>query len=362
MIERVTAREVLSETRRVLGLAVEDTGSVDDALLAGLLRRSAGVQCPCSRATLRASVLECTRALAGDVADLPGRIDDAIEALTVGGDLLELDDVVTEDDEVRQTWVFAAPPGFVVRPTGTAYLFGVVRDQDVFLPSSLSKRVTHDGFARFIEARPGEGLADELREQGLQEISEGAWLKSPRAESPGDMLRRADRHLGQQAPITAVDDLKILDPARPVRYYAGRWVVPGSHSGTFVARRPQDFGAARWCLVRLKAGVPTRVLDLPFESSRWRGCDAAWHLQMAMDHCRQCPQRYRRRVGAHGIRFDFYSPLPQWSQRRLMVFGEVLPRDRSLLSYCLPAAEARTEEKFLHERLWLAPTEDSDRE
>ncbi len=158
VIVSVTASEVLAGCRRTLGLPEQHGGIVDDVLLAGLLRRSAGMHCPCSRATLRASVLECTQALSTDHAALPQRIDDAIEALTLGGDLLELDDVATEDSEVRQTWLFATPPGFVIRPNGAAFLFGVVPDQDAFLPSSLGIRVLHDGFARSIEPRPGENL------------------------------------------------------------------------------------------------------------------------------------------------------------------------------------------------------------
>ena len=359
MIERVTASEVRGGCRRAIGLPEQDGESVDDVLLGGLLRRGAGIHCPCSRATLRASVLECTRALAADEAGLAQGIDDAIEAITVGGDLLELDDVVTEDSEVRQTWVFAAPPGFVMRSSGRAFLFGVVPDQDTFLPSSLGTRVVHDGCTRSIDARPGEDLAAELREQGLQQLSESIWLKSPRAVPPADMLSRVERFLAQQPAITTIDNLKILDSTRSVGYYPDRWVAPTSQTGTFVSRRPQEFGASMWCLVRLDAGVPARLLDLPFEHTRWRACDAAWHLQMAIDHCRHSPQRYRRRVETRGVRLDFLSPLPQWSQRRLMVFGEALRRDRSLLSYRLPPAEAGIEERFLQERLWLAPMEDA---
>ena len=359
MIERVTAGEVLAGCRRTLGLSDRGDGSIDDVLLAALVRRSAGMHCPCSRATLRASVLECTQALADD-ASRSQRIDDAIEALTVGGDLLELDDVVTEDSDVRQTWVFAAPPSFVVRPNDTAFVFGVVPDQDTFLPSVLGNRVQHDGFTRTIESHPDENLADELREQGLQEFSESVWHKSPRRESPDDFLRRVDKCLERQAPTATIDDLKILDSTRPVTYYPGRWVIPTNQTGTFVSRRPQEFGAPMWCLVRLEDGVPVRLLDLPFEKTRWRACDAAWHLQMAIDHCRHNPQQYRRRPETRGVRFDFFSPLPQWSQRRLMVFGNSMPPEKSLLSYLVPSAQAETEEKFLQDRLWLSQTEDSE--
>ena len=151
-----------------------------------------------------------------------------------------------------------------------------------------------------------------------------------------------------------IHDLKILDSSRPVTYYRGRWVDPTDHDGPFVARRPQEFGAPIWCLVELRNGDPVCLLDLPLARTRWRGCDSAWHLQMAIDHDRGTPQLYRRRVDRDIVRFDFFSPLPQWSQRRLMILGRPVARDRCLFSYLLPADEADAEEAFLQESLWLS--------
>ena len=87
-------------------------------------------------------------------------IDDAIEALVVGGDLLELADVVIDDSEVRQTWVFAAPPTFVARPSGSVFLIGIIADQDTFLPSTLAERVLHRGCTRVLEPQPDENLTE----------------------------------------------------------------------------------------------------------------------------------------------------------------------------------------------------------
>ncbi len=354
MIERVSATKVLADCRRKLGMPVGEKVALDDATLAALGRRSAGVHCPCSRATLRASLLECTRGLPAAYDSPPEAADEAIEALIVGGDLLELNDVVTEDSNVRQTWVFAAPPGFVVRPSGSVFLFGVVPDQDSFLPSTLSGRVIYRGATRLLEPRPGEDLPHELSELGLQQLSDGAWLKSPRPEDPASLVARHQQLLARENPVTEVPDLQILDSARPVAYYRGRWGKPTNQDGMFVARRPQEFGAPAWCLVDLRSGAPVRLLDLPLKQTRWRACDAAWHLQMAIDHCNDRPQCYRRRADNGGVRFDFFSPLPQWSQRRLMILGRPVPRDRSLLSYVLPANEADTEETFLQQNLWLS--------
>ena len=275
MIARVTATDVLAGCRHTLGMPSGQNVVLDDALLAALTRRSAGIHCPCSRATLRASLLECLHGLPTDYDSLPEAVERVIEALIVSGDLLELADVVIDDSDVRQTWVFSAPPSFVVRPSGSAFLLGIVPDQDSFLPSTLTGRVLPRGYTRVLEPLPGEDLPRQLRELGLQQLSDSAWLKSPRTEDPADLLGRHQRLLASQPPITGIPDVQILDSARPVTYYRGRWTDPKDQEGMFVARRPQEFGAPIWCLVELKGGEPIRLLDLPLARTRWRGCDAA---------------------------------------------------------------------------------------
>ena len=360
VISEVTTQDVLAGCRQVLGLPESSDATLDDTLLAALSRRSAGILCPCSRTTLRTALLESLQGLGNDEAAMPDRIDAVLEGLTVGGDLLELNDVATVDPAVKGTWVFAAPPSFVISHGGSIFLAGTVPDQDTFLPPSLASRILHRGITRIIEPLTGEDLAGELRDQGLQELSESVWLKTPKAEAADEMLSSMERRLAAMPPSGTIGNLEILDPARPVRYYRGRWVSPAQkHSGSFVARRPQDYGAPIWCFVTLERGVPVRLLDLPLKKTRWRGCDVAWHLQMAIDRCRAAPQLYRRLPGGNEVRFDFFSPLPQWSQRRLMIFGRPAPREGSLISYWLPADIAEHEERFLQERLWFTPINDS---
>ena len=360
MITKVEPGDVLSECRQVLGLKEDPHSPVDDVLLAALARRTAGIHCPCSRSTLRASLLECLQFLVSNE-ELPSeRIDSVIEGLVVSGDLLELNDVVAEDPDAKGSWVFAASPGFVLRPSGDIFLFGIVSDQDVFLPGHLGLRLKHEGFTRVIMPEENENLVAQLSEQGLRQFSEAEWLKKPEKETPEKMLSRFEEKLRSQPPSGDIEDLKILDPEKSVNYYNGRWTAPQDHTGQFVARRPREFGAQIWCFVDMDAGGVIRLLDLPIEKSCWRGCDEAWHLQMAIDRCRGEPQLYRRRPDAKGVRLDFFSPFPKWSQRRLEIFGSLIPRQKSLMSYLLPRSEAETEERFLKEYLWLSPSPDSD--
>ena len=362
VITQVNARNVLAGCRQTLGLPEEPEGFIDDVLIAALLRRTAGYHCPCSCTTLRASVLDSLRLLSKgkDEMSLFDQIDIVIEGLIAGGDLIELNDVVTYDPEAKGTWVFAAPPSFIVRPSGSIFLLGIVPDQDVFLPESLASRISYVGLTRMIAPLPVEDLPGELSEQGLQQLSQDTWLKSPKAERSEDLLERFRRQLAEQPPSGVVNDLQIIDTVQSITYYRGRWTSPGEQTGAFVARRPQEFGTPIWCFTELKAGMVVQLLDLPLKKSRWRGCDVAWHLQMAIDHCHHSPQVYRCRHEGNGVRLDFFSPLPQWSQRRLMILGRPLPRKSSLMSYQLPSTEAETEEAFLQNRLWLSRLQNSD--
>ncbi len=360
MIFEIHAADVIAASRKILGLSTNPDNPIDDPFLASLLRRTAGILCPCSRAALRSALSESLQYLAEEQNTLSDRISGAIERLIIGGDLLELSDVSTDDPLAKGTWVFAAPPSFVIRSGGTIFLTGIVPDHDTFLPHALASRVVDEGFTRILVPGPDEDLPGELSELGLQELSEAVWLRSPRAQSPESLIGGMETRLASQPYSGEIENLEILDPSMPVAFYRGRWTRPKALSGTFVARRPQEFGSPIWCFVRVTDGSAERLVDLPVTRSRWRGCDVAWHLQMAIDHCRGNPQRYRRRQTGAGVRLDFFSPLPQWSERRLMIFGRSVPRERSLLSYLLPADQAGTEEQFLRDMLWLVPSEDSE--
>lgn len=358
VITRVEAADVLVGCRQMLGLSESPESTrelADEVLLAALVRRSAGIHCPCSGATLRAALLDSLALLTQDETSLADRIDAAIEGLIVGGDLLELNDVATDDPEVKGTWLFAAPPAFVRRPSGSIFLLGVIADHDTFLPPSLASRVRHEGLTRTMAPEPDEDFAADLRAHGIRELTERAWLKAPTGEEPHALLERYKRELGLQPPSGTIDDLRVLDPTRPVTYYNGRWAKAEDRTGIFVARRPQQYGAALWCLAELKTGAAVRILDLPLSGTRWRGCDVAWHLQMATDFCHGTPQLYRRQELGDQVRFDFFSPLPQWVQRRLMILGRSVHPNRSLMSYQLPRVEADSEESFLKKELWLVP-------
>ncbi|EDQ34544.2 hypothetical protein HPDFL43_00065 [Hoeflea phototrophica DFL-43] len=355
MISVVTPKNILCYCRSLLELRGEDHG-INDNFLAAMLRRTAGSLCPCSRAVLRAVLVESLGHLDDEPSTLPTRIEALIDDLIVVGDLLELTEVTTGEDEAKGTWVFAAPPSFVERKSGNIFLTGIVPDQDRWLPENIRSRIFLSRGIRSIRPDDGEDLAVRLAGEGLRRLPEKTWLRAPKTLPSEKALSKASQQLAKKQQCAPVHGLDIIDPKTKPTYYKGRWTSLKNHSGLFVARRPQEFGAPLWCLVEAESGMLKRVLDLPFRGYRWRACDAAWHLQMAIDCERGVPQRYKVDHCEDGMcRLSFYSPIPLWAERRLMIFGSKCRVEKTLFSYEIPVDEAVQEEEFLQENLWIVP-------
>ncbi len=237
VIERVSRERVLRTSRESLGLP-ESNGVVDDELLAALLRRAAGILCPCAPATLSASVMEGLHSLIDDAKTVEQTLDELIDKLIVVGDLLELNQVTTDDPNVKSTWVFAAPPTFVYRSDGTLFLLGVVPDQVALLPTSLASSVVHEGVVRVLIPEPSQDVPLILRDLGWIELSATAWLKSPKPETAEQVRGAMLIRLEACPPSGAIADLTVLDPLRDPRFYTRRWSKATNQTGNYVARRP----------------------------------------------------------------------------------------------------------------------------
>jgi len=356
-VELITPRDVLLTARKTLGLPVSDEPGEDVSLLSGIVRRAAGVLCPCSRATIISATLDAVEILYGDEG-IRVRIEEVVDALVAIGDLLELSGVTVDDPAVKSTWVFAAPPSFVIRPNGIAFLAGIAADEALPLPPDFRTRVSYSGCCRTLAPQSGENLPSILAGFGFIQHSEKAWLRSPKAVPAKDFLFDLKQRLSALPPSGDTEGLLIIDPSKPNNYYRGRWTAPKNHTGVFVGRREREYGAPLWGLASLENGMLKQFLDLPLKGFKWRGCDAAWHIQMALDSTSSVPQRYRRRPGLGGfVVLDFFSPLPQWAERRLAIIGDSVPREKCLFSYAIANDELEAEENFLAEYLWLSPTD-----
>lgn len=356
MVTRVDAADVTASSRQALLLPVAGD-AMDPAFLAALVRRSAAYLCPCSSRSLVRSVEEALRGLTLDKEQVLSSAERAVERAMLAGDLLELSQVTTDDPAAKGTWVFAAPPAFVARPSGSVFLMGVVPDEASPLPMTLTVRVSYEGPFRILRPQPPEDLPQVMRELGLLELTHDAWFKAPRREPAAAHIARFTRDLAMLGPAGDVTGLTILDTASSPTYYRGRWTSLKNQSGNYVARRPQAYGADLWGIAQCEQGRLLKFLDFPRRNDRWRGSDIAWHLQMASDHNAGNPQRYRVRKEDGSTYLDFFSPIPQWAERRLAVLGQPAPRNSCLFSYQIAEAELPAEERFLQDYLWLAPAD-----
>ncbi|KYF60254.1 hypothetical protein BE04_25970 [Sorangium cellulosum] len=353
VMRRLTAAEVHARKIAELGLAPEALDLTTPEGLAGALRRAASFLCPCSAATLVRAVVRPLRGLVPDLSAAQELVEETLEAMVAHGDVLEQRDVGGHEVAPR-VLLYAAPASFVARQSGMVVLLGIASDHLSPLPDELERRIEYVGHVRRLRPTGGEDLGTELRQLGLLELSHDAWLKAPPPETAAAHVAARDRDLDRAAPSREIPGLLLLDRERPVRYYRGRWVAPKSHTGRYVARRSQAYGADLWCYVELQDGRPERMIDLPSRASRWRGCDEAWRLQMAVDARRGAPQCFRVSGGPGGAAvLELFSPVPAWARRRWDAVGEPVASSGCLFAYRISATEIDEERRFARDALWL---------
>ena len=349
-MRRLTAAEVQANKVAELGLDHSAFDLISVESIAASLRRSASFLCPCAATTLVRAVADPLRGLVEEAEDTRGNVRETLEAMIAHGDLIENRDI--EDPAPgASVLLYSAPPSFVARESGVAILLGASNPA----LDSVAARIEYVGHLRHLNPSPGEDLSSELRELGFTELSHQQWLRAPQVETPAQHLTNFDRLLDRAQPSGDVPGLTLLDSDRPVRYYPGRWTSLGSLSGRFVARRSQAYGGDLWCYIEMNDGRPERLLDLPLADSRWRGCDEAWRLQLAIDANRGSPQFFRiDPVPGNSYVMQFFSPLPMWARRRLDSVGQPVSSAGCLFAYRLAEAELAEEVRFATDELWLA--------
>lgn len=353
MIEVITAEKILSNAHDALEVA--NTDLLGEAYLASAIRRLAGVLCPCSPKTLMRAMLESHRGLASDENGLAHEIETVLDSLIAIRDLLELKDVAAIDERIKGTWLFAAPPGFVVHHGGTVNVIGLSADEQTPLPAAVRDRVIKRGVARRIFPNEGEDLRGLLKAFGLREVSSESWLRHPKLISAEDLVARMDAKLSAQRPSGEIEGLRVFNLQPEKRRYRDRWEPAKDQTGRYIARRPQAYGTDFWGYAELDSGTAVRLLDFPGPGERWRGCDVAWRLQMALKAVNGSPVTYRVSRSCETAAFDFLSPIPDWSKRSLAFAGEQVAPRSCVLSFDIPLAEADAEERFLKDYLFLSP-------
>ena len=349
----LTPAEVSAKSVETLGLdsTLLDLSSVE--AIACALRRAAGFFCPCSRRTLIKTAFEPLRGVHVET-DLLALVEDTLEALVVHGDLLELCDATQE--AAGNKLLFAAPPSFVRRSSGTIMLLGVAPDGVSPVPSEIEQAIEHVNHVRILR-NENTDFSEQLNELGLIELKLSAWTKAPRHETAAEYVARMSQLIERAQVCGELPDLSLLEPKKPVRYYRGRWVEPARQTGRFVGRRPQAYGADLWCYVEVQEGRAVRLVDFPTRDDHGRGCDEAWRLQAAIDHERGDPQVYRVRSGPDRSQvIDLFSPVPMWARRRWEAIGEPATTSGCLFSLKFSEADVGEEIAFAREYIWLKQT------
>jgi hypothetical protein len=352
-IEALTSAELAAYSLRVLGLDSESVEINSVEALAASLRRAASFMCPTTPALLIRSVDEAIAGLAAYSDATRTMLETTLESVVLYGDLLELP---VDEEEGRRRRLFLGPPAFVRRRSGACLLLGVRPEGAQLASETLLAEVEHDAHVRLLPDS-ADTSSERLLAEGLMEVDGEQWLGNPRPQAAGDAVSAYVARVAATGEAGALIGVRIIDPTRPTTYYSGRWREPEpSDLGTFVARRPQGYGADLWCFVDIVGGEVRRGVDLPLQKAVAPGADEAWRLQAAIDSINGVPQRIAvrpaNRVGWSVI--DLFSPIPSWAQRRLDVVGTPILRSKgSLLSYTLPAAEAAEEVQFLKDMMWL---------
>lgn len=357
-MRRLTSSEVHNNKIAELGLDQKALDLTSIEATAAALRRAAHFLCPCSATTLVRAVIEPLRGLVDDLEETKETIRETLEAMIAHGDFLEHRDIESDVSSHAAVLLYAAPPSFVSRESGAAILLGISTPP----LDNLTDRIEYVSHLRRLSPGFNEDLGLELEQLGFSEVPSDQWLRVPQRETPIQHLAYLDSLLDAAQPSGEVAGLSVLDWDRPVRYYRGRWTSADSLSGRFVARRSQAYGGDLWCYIEMKDGRPERLLDLPLPDSRWRGCDEAWRLQMAIDAYKGSAQVYRVHVSPGNSHvMQFFSPLPMWARRRLDTIGQLVSSPGCLFAYEFAKSELLEEVRFAKEVLWLEELKDSSR-
>lgn len=309
-----------------------------------LLRHAAARVAPCTRSALLAAAATAVDGLVPGATDVRELLSNSLEELLVAGDLLQ-----GNDSNLGRGVIYLSPPTYVRSSADTVYILGGSVERD----SPLAVR-PHGPYRR-VEPAPSD---EHLQHLGFAELPIDAWLEHPPESPPDEILAALDAKLEGARRAGSLDGVEIVDPTRPRGFYVGRLVPPARHTGRFIARRSRRWGGAAWSYLELDDGEAVRFVDLPQLDRRFRACDEAWRAICARDAADEDPQQLRVTRQGTRVTLAFSMPMPMWVERRMQVFGDVVPGPRgALFAYRLSAEDAERQVTFLHNTLWMASVE-----
>lgn len=347
----ITPLEVRQELSQFLQLG---EASDQATLIASAVRRLCSFMCPCPSFAIQRMACRSLKVLGLPEDELHRLVADSLEDLSVSGDVLELSRVTMAGAENFPSWLYCAPPSFISRATGRIYVTGIAADDASFLPRELRANITRDGAARFIDSANQE-IAEQLKQLGLRQVKESAWMNGVRTETAPDHLRRATGRLRSFGVAGDLPDLTILEYAgRARKSYTSRWKKTDNENGVYVGRVPQPYGAPLWYLCDLVEGKSARSILLPTKESTERASDVAWRIQFALDSQAGFPASYSVARDSNVATLSFHFPLPVAVRRRFMFLGARRSQDDpNPFRFQLPLQELDGERRFLRDNYWI---------
>lgn len=347
--------DIVTITATSLGVA---GGGGLRALLKPALRRASYLLAPCSAADLIRFVAE-PLAPFGEVRE---EIEAELQDLIAYGDIFEMRRIDGDPWDTPSVVLRPAPPAFVMCSKTRAFILGIGGDYPSPLPADLSARLDDAGPVRLLDCPDDHDLAGHLREFGLTELREQAWLRIPPTVSAAVHVEEWRIRLSDVATnASAIADLEIIDGTRPSSFYSGRWRAPrNTDAGLCVARRPQVFGGKLWCVVELKAGQPIRLLDIHPSNGFLRPCDQAWRLQAALDATQGAPQQFMVSEDGAITHLSFGGPLPSFAERKLALVATKSRAPQTLFRFSSSTASLQAEIAFLQSTLWMQPNREGE--
>jgi hypothetical protein len=347
-----TAAECEALALSTLGLTETGVDLFSVEGIAASLRRAASFLCPCGPRQIVDAVLEVLRPVRPDP-ELPREdVGVVFDLLIAAGDLVELRQGETRTSRL----VYLGPPTYVEKEPGRYLIAGIRPFGASLVPGDLGE-VTYEGHVRSLELDPATA-ANVLGTIGLHRVEHDKWVGRPAKLTADELIEQVRIRLGTALAAGDAAQFEIIDPAKRVNYYKGRWrPLSPTDSGDFVARRPQAYGADLWCALRVSDGAPQRVFDFPIDNPLVPGRDEAWRCQAAIDAVRGTPQLYRMRsIDGPGsdVIVDFFSPLPGWAERRLQLVAVATNRSTGALFSFRASATANADiRRYLDEMLWM---------
>ncbi len=244
-VKILSVKDLANEIIKEMGLDPIHHAVTSIEVLSALIRRAAGLICPCTRKKLLKNVLQSLEGIISNHLDLKDKIDEIIDVLIAHGDILEHNDIAITLKR-NELILNRAPLSFVKRDSGACIILGVTPDDRAVLPDFLREKIQYNNFTRVITTEAATDVSKHLSDIGFIELPYKVWSKYPTLVAPEKLieLMRNNLMLPLANSSEIIEGLRIIDPSTAVDYYRDRWIVPNEQTGLFIGRRPQAYGGA----------------------------------------------------------------------------------------------------------------------